>query len=140
MYERKTAINKASVIKQLSKLEYRDDSSVIEHLNVFQGHINQLTTMKINLDDEVQALLFLSSLPGSWNTLVVSLSNSAPDGKLTPDMVKNSMLNEEARRKEKGSHQSSSSDAYVAEKKEENRGRNHVKFQQSGRSKSRERT
>jgi len=91
------------VIKQLAKLEYRDGSSVIEHLNVFQGHINQLTTMKINLDDEVQAPLLLSSLPDSWNTLV-SLSNSALDGKLTPDMVKNNMLNEEARRKEKGTH------------------------------------
>ena len=139
MYERKTTVNKASVIKQLAKLEYRDGSSVIEHLNVFQGHINQLIAMKINLDDEVQALLFLSSLPGSWNTLVVSLSNSAPDGKLTPDMVKNNMLNEEARRKEKGSHQASSSDAYVAEKKDENRDRSHKKPQR-GRSKSRERS
>jgi hypothetical protein len=94
--------------------------------------------MKINLDDEVQALLLLSSLPDSWNTLVVSLSNSALDGKLTPDMVKNSMLNEEARRKAKGSHQPSSN-AYVAEKKDENRGRSHEK-PQSGRSKSRERS
>ena len=53
MYERKTVVNKALVIKQLAKLEYRDGSSVIEHFNVFQGHINQLTAMKINLDDEV---------------------------------------------------------------------------------------
>jgi len=136
MYERKTTVNKASVIKQIAKLEYRDGSSVIEHLNVFQGHINQLTTMKINLDDEVQAPLLLSSLPDSWNTLV-SLSNSALDGKLTPDMVKNNMLNEEARRKEKGSHQASSSDAYVAEKKDQNRGRSHKKPQR-GRSKSKE--
>jgi len=104
MYERKTTVNKASMIKQLAKLEYRDGSSVIEHLNIFQGHISQLTAMKINLDDEVQALLLLSSLPDSWNMLVVSLSNSAPDGKLTPDMAKNNMLNEEARRKEKGTH------------------------------------
>jgi hypothetical protein len=95
--------------------------------------------MKINLDDEVQALLLLSSLLNSWNTLVVSLSNSAPDGKLIPDMVKNNLLNKEARRKEKGSHQPSSSDAYVTEKKEENQGRSHVKSQQ-GRSKSRERS
>ena len=51
--------------------------------------------MKINFEDEVQALLLLSSMPDSWNTLVVSVSNSAPDGKLTLDMVKNSMLNEE---------------------------------------------
>jgi hypothetical protein len=51
--------------------------------------------MKINFEDEVQALLLLSSMPDSWNTLVVSVSNSAPDGKLTLEMVKNSMLNEE---------------------------------------------
>ena len=95
--------------------------------------------MKINLDDEVQALLLLSSLPDSWNTLVVSLSNSALDGKLTPEMVKNSMLNEEARRKEKGSHQASSSDAYVAQKKDENQGRSYKKPRR-GRSKSRERS
>jgi hypothetical protein len=128
MYERKTAMNKASVIKRLAKLEYRDGSSVIEHLNVFQGHINQLSAMKINLDDEVQALLLLSSLPDSWNTLVVSLSNSAPDGKLTLEMVKNSLLNEEARRKERGNSLSSSSDAYVAENKDESRGRSQVKI------------
>jgi hypothetical protein len=93
MYERKTTMNKASVIKRLAKLEYRDGSSVIEHLNVFQCHINQLSAMKINFEDEVQALLLLSSMPNCWNTLVVSVSNSAPDGKLTLEMVKNSMLN-----------------------------------------------
>jgi hypothetical protein len=111
MYERKTAMNKASVIKRLAKLEYRDGNSVIEHLNVFQCHINQLSAMKINFEDEVQALLLLSSMPDSWNTLVVSVSNSALDGKLTLEMVKNSMLNEEDRKKEKGD--AFSSDAYV---------------------------
>uniref|UniRef100_A0A0A9B7D2 Retrovirus-related Pol polyprotein from transposon TNT 1-94 n=1 Tax=Arundo donax TaxID=35708 RepID=A0A0A9B7D2_ARUDO len=40
MYEQKTTLNKASVIKWLAKLEYRDGSSIIEHLNVFQGHVN----------------------------------------------------------------------------------------------------
>jgi hypothetical protein len=101
MEHKKQAMNKASVIKRLAKLEYRDGSSVIEHLNVFQCHINQLSAMKINFEDEVQALLLLSSMPDSWNTLIVSVSNSAPDGKLTLEMVKNSMLNEEARKKEK---------------------------------------
>jgi hypothetical protein len=57
--------------------------------------------MKINFKDEVQALLLLRSMPDNWNTLVVSVSNSAPDGKLTLEMVKNSMLNKEARKKEK---------------------------------------
>ncbi|CAD6247121.1 unnamed protein product [Miscanthus lutarioriparius] len=76
-------------------------SNVIEHLNVFQGHISQLTAMKINLDDKVQELLLLNPLSDSWNTLVVSLSNSSPYRKLTPNMVKNNLLNEKTKRKEK---------------------------------------
>ena len=49
---------------------------------------------------ELQGLLLLSSLPESWDTLVVSLSNSTPKGKLSMDMVKAALLNEEARRKD----------------------------------------
>ena len=133
------------MIKRLAKLEYRDGSSVIEHLNVFQGHINQLSAMKINFEDEVQSLLLLSSMPDCWNMLVVSVSNSAPDGRLTLEMVKNSMLNEEARKRGKG--EASSSDAYVAESHgKDNRGRSqdksqHGKDQNSkGRSNSKTRT
>ncbi|KAI5345007.1 hypothetical protein L3X38_012884 [Prunus dulcis] len=61
-----------------------------------------LTNMKMVLDDELQALVLLSFLPDSWDTLVVSLSNSAPQGVFTLDIVKDSMFNEEARRKEQG--------------------------------------
>jgi hypothetical protein len=79
IYERKTTMNKASVIKRLAKLEYRGGSSIIENLNVFQCHINQLSAMNIKFEDEVQALLMLSFMPNCWNTLVVSDSNSALD-------------------------------------------------------------
>jgi len=54
--------------------------------------------VEIVLDDELLALLLLNSLPDSWETLVVSLSNFAPNGKLTFDMIKDSLLNEEIRR------------------------------------------
>ncbi|KAG8372283.1 hypothetical protein BUALT_Bualt12G0050200 [Buddleja alternifolia] len=40
------------------------------------------------------------SLPDSWDTLVVSVSNSAPNGDLTLQVVKDCLLNEESRRKE----------------------------------------
>lgn len=88
--------------------------------------------MKINFEDEAQALLSLSSMPDSWNTLIVSLSNSTLDGKLTLVMVKNSMLNEEAKKKEKGENDASSADAYMAKThgKNENRERSHARFQQ----------
>ncbi|GFY93764.1 hypothetical protein Acr_09g0002100 [Actinidia rufa] len=54
-------------------------------------------------DDEMQALLLLSSFPESWETLVASLSNSAPNGKLTTSMVMDALFNEEAQRREMGS-------------------------------------
>uniref|UniRef100_A0A2N9EH16 Integrase catalytic domain-containing protein n=1 Tax=Fagus sylvatica TaxID=28930 RepID=A0A2N9EH16_FAGSY len=58
--------------------------------------------MNLVVDDELQALLLLSSLPDSWETLVVSLSNSAPNGVLQLAMVKDSLFNEETRRKDMG--------------------------------------
>ena len=83
-------------------LKYNDGNSVVEHLNNFQGLLNELSTMKLELDDEVQVLLLLSSLPDSWETLVVFLSNSTQNGVITINMVKNNMFNDEARRKELG--------------------------------------
>ena len=81
-------------------LKYKDGNSVAEHLSNFQGLLNEFSTMKLELDDEVHALLLLSSLPDSWETLVVSLSNSTPNGVITVNRVKNNIFNEEARRKE----------------------------------------
>jgi len=75
---------------------------MIEHLNNFKELINQSAKIEMKLNDKLQALLLLSLLPESWDTLVVTLSNSAPAGKLTMDTVTDSLLNEEARRKERG--------------------------------------
>ena len=75
---------------------------MVEHISSFQGTVNKLVAMKMNIDDEMQASLLLSSLPDSWETLVVTVSNSTLNGILTMESVKDSLLNEEARRKEKG--------------------------------------
>jgi hypothetical protein len=49
--------------------------------------------MKINCEDEVQALLLLNSRPDSWNMLGVLVSNLPMGGKLTLEIVKKNMLN-----------------------------------------------
>ena len=51
-----------------------------EHMNAFQGLINQTTSLEVPLADEVLALLLLRSLPDSWETLVVALGNTEPEG------------------------------------------------------------
>ena len=37
---------------------------------------NQLSSVKVDFDDEVRALLILCSLSESWNGLVMAVSNS----------------------------------------------------------------
>ena len=75
--------------------------------------MNKLVAMKMNIDDDMQASLLLSSLPDSWETLIVTVSNSISNGILAMKSVKDSFMNEEARRKEKSE---SSSGALVHEK------------------------
>ena len=135
MYQAKTARNKALLMRRLVNLKLRGGTSVAEHTSEFQSLVNQLYTVELKLGDEEQALLLLSSLPDSWETLVVSLSNSAPNGKLTMSMVKDALFNEETRRKDIGSDQSH---ALVTEKRGRQREGNQSRWR--GRSKSRGRS
>ncbi|KAM1149991.1 hypothetical protein ACFX2B_030215 [Malus domestica] len=116
LFEKKTPAKKAFLIKELVNVKYKDGLSLAEHLNNFQNIINQLATMKMTIEDELQALLLLGSLPDSWETFVVSINNSASNGVLTLDNVKNNMLNEETKRKTSGTD---SSQVFITE----NRGR-----------------
>ncbi|KAA8518002.1 hypothetical protein F0562_015476 [Nyssa sinensis] len=106
MYQPKNAWNKACLMRRLINLKLKNESSIAEHTSEFQSLVNQLATAKMDLDDETQALLLLSSLPDNWEMLVVSLSNSAPNDKLTMTIVKGALYNEEKRRKEMRAGQS----------------------------------
>ena len=53
LYEKKTAQNKAFMIRRLVNLKYKNGNSVAEHLSNFQGLLNVLFAMKLELDDEV---------------------------------------------------------------------------------------
>ena len=54
----------------------------------------------MNFDDEVRALLFLCSLPESWNRLVMDASNSVPSSNtLKFDDVIGVIFSEEKRKK-----------------------------------------
>lgn len=122
------------MIRRLVDLKYKDGNSVAKHLSNFQGLLNELSTMKLELDDEIHALLLLSSLLDSWETLVVSLSNSDPNGVITINMIKNNMFNEEVRRKKLGI--SSNTEALVTKRR--GRSKNRKPSSDYNRGKSRE--
>ena len=69
------------------------------HLNDFQGIVNQLATMKMVMDDEFQASLLLCSLPYRWETFVVTINNFVLNGALFMELVKGNLFNEEIRMK-----------------------------------------
>lgn len=124
LYERKTAHNKTFLIKILVNLKLKSGKSMSQHLNDFQNINNKLTTMKIVIDDELQALLWMSSLLDIWETLVMTISNFAPHGVLSLDVIKRSMLIAELRKKEL--RVDDNSQALVIENKErsKSKGRN----------------
>ena len=65
LYEGKTTQNKVFLIRRLVNLKYKERCSIGEHLSEFQSLVNQLAIVKMTLDDELQALLLLSSFPDS---------------------------------------------------------------------------
>lgn len=102
-------------MRRLVNLKQKSENSVAAHTSEFPSLVNQLASVDMKFDDETQALLLLSSLPDNWETLVVSLSNSAPDGKFTMSMVKDALFNKEARRKEMGTISYSGMQTFVAD-------------------------
>jgi len=64
---------------------------------------SQLSSVRVNFDDEVRDLLILSSLPEIWNGLAMATSNSVSrSSTLNFDDVFGAILSEEMRQKISG--------------------------------------
>ena len=46
-----------------------ENASVAQHLNEFNTITNQLSSVEIDFDDEIRALIVLASLPNSWEAM-----------------------------------------------------------------------
>ena len=66
MYEKPSTNNKVHLMKKLFNLNM---ASVAQHLNEFNTITNQLSSVEIDFDDEIRALIVLASLPNSWEAM-----------------------------------------------------------------------
>ncbi|KAE8715229.1 hypothetical protein F3Y22_tig00110186pilonHSYRG00194 [Hibiscus syriacus] len=131
MYEKPSASNKVHLMRRLFNLRMAEGASVAQHLNELNTIATQLSSVEIEFDDEVRALILLSSLPDSWNATVTAVSSSSGNNKLKFDDVRDLVLSEEIRRRESG--EASTSSALHTE----SRGRTSERNSNRGRSKSR---
>ena len=137
LYASKTGNNKLFLLKRLMNIRYKESSPISDHINNFQGILDQLSGMGVKFDEEIQGLWLLNTLPGSWKTLRVSLTNFAPGDIVTMEYVKSGVLNKEMRRRSQASSSSSShSDVLVTEERGRNKSRD-LNDRDKSRSKSR---
>lgn len=73
LYMGKSLSNKLHLKKQLYRLKLDEGYDVLEHMNTFNKMIIDLLKLDVKLDDEDKSLLFLSSLPDSYDHFVTTL-------------------------------------------------------------------
>ncbi|MCO5576195.1 hypothetical protein L7F22_030003 [Adiantum nelumboides] len=114
-WDGKSASNKVLLMKKLMHLSMKEGSSVSSHLNEFNALYSQLTSKGLNFDDEMKAIFLLCSLPASWDTFNIAISNSTHGGKLAFGDVTSVLLIEAIRRQslDNGGHRDLSNGSLI---------------------------
>ena len=76
MYEKPSANNNMHLMKKLFNLKMAKNALVAQYLNEFNTITNQLSSVEIDFNDEIHALIVLASLPNSWEAMRMAASNS----------------------------------------------------------------
>ena len=102
MYKKPLANNKVHLMKKLFNLKMAKNTSVAQHLNKFNTITNQLSSIEIDFNDEICALIILASLSNSWEAMRMAVSNSTEKEKFKYNDIRDLILAEEIRRKDAG--------------------------------------
>ena len=73
LYMMKSLSNKLYLKKQLYGLRMNERTTVLEYLNFFNKVINELLAVDVKIDEGDKALIFLSSLPQSYDHIVTTM-------------------------------------------------------------------
>ena len=132
MYEKPLANNKVHLMKKLFNLKMVENASVAQYLNEFNTITNQLSSIEIDFDDEIRALIILASLLNSWEVMRMTVSNCTGKEKLKYNDIRDLILDEKICRRDAGETSGSGSALNL-----KTRGRGNDRNSNRGRSKSR---
>jgi hypothetical protein len=117
----KSLTNKIFLKRQLYSLRMKEGTKIVDHLNVFNTLICQLSSMEVKYEDEDKEVTLLCSFPESWDHLVTSMWFSTTDA-IDYDIVVGALLSEEMRRR--SSKETSTTEAMVVRGRSTERGKN----------------
>ena len=109
MYEKSSTNNKVYLMKKLFNLKMVENALVIQHLNEFNTITNQLSSVEIDFDDEIHALIILASLSKNWEAMRMAVSNSTVKEKLKYNDIQDLVMVKEIRKRDAGETLGSSS-------------------------------
>ena len=109
MYEKPSANNKVHLMKKLFNLKMAENASVAQHLNEFNTITNQLSSVEIDFNDEIRALIILASLPNNWEAMRIVVSNSIGKEKLKYNDIRDLIMVEEIHKRDASKTSRSSS-------------------------------
>jgi len=95
MYEKPSTSNKVHLIRWLFNLRMIENASATQYLNELNIVTTQLSSIGIEFDEEVRALILFSCLPECWNATVTAVSSSSGSNKLKFDDARDLVLSEE---------------------------------------------
>ena len=81
----------------LYKLKMGEGVSLMEHMNVFSGLVDQLAKVDVKIEEKDQALLLLTSLPDSYENIITTILYGKDTLKM--EEVESTLLSHEKRRK-----------------------------------------
>ena len=100
MYGKPSANNKVHLMKKLFNLKMSENASVAQNLKKINTITNQLSSVEIDFDDEIHALIVLASLPKTWEAMRMAVSNSTGKEKLKYNDIRDLILAEEIHKRD----------------------------------------
>ena len=74
-------------MKKLFNLKMAEGTLVAQHLNEFNTIASQLSSMEIDFEDKIRALIVLAFLSNSWEAIRMAVSNFVQKSKLKYDDI-----------------------------------------------------
>ena len=75
-YEKKVAATKIYLIRRLYNLRMKESDLVQTHLNEYRSLSSQISAQGTTIEDELGAMMLMSSIPSSWETFVTVVKYS----------------------------------------------------------------